>query len=85
MPPIEFVDSAKKHDISEADARYAIANAEVVQLVEPGVVLVIGHLHAQTDRWLEILARALPSGDKRVFHVMELGSKFRPFLEEAQK
>ncbi|RKR76155.1 protein CrcB [Frondihabitans australicus] len=45
--------------------------------------VVIGPPHGQTDRLLEILVRALPSGDKRVFHAMELGPKYRPFYERA--
>ena len=83
MTPIVFADSAGRHDISQGDQRYAIANAAVVQLVESDVVLVIGHPHAQTERWIEILIRAMPSGDKKVFHAMDLGPKYRPFLEEA--
>ena len=85
MPPVIFSCSAGRHKIPESDRRYAIANAAVVQLIEADVVLVIGHPHKQTDRWIEILIRAMPSGDKRVFHAMELGPKYRPFLEEAQQ
>ncbi|ROQ41558.1 hypothetical protein EDF46_0939 [Frondihabitans sp. PhB188] len=84
MPPIHFSRSSEKHGIPEADQRHAIANPTVVQLVEPDVLLIIGHPHGQTDRLIEILVRALPSGDKNVFHAMELGPKFRPFLEETQ-
>ncbi|GGF15032.1 hypothetical protein [Subtercola lobariae] len=80
MSPIVFAESSFKHSISESDQRYAISNPVVVQLVESDVVLIIGHPHDQTERWLEILVRALPNGDKKVFHAMELGSKFRPFL-----
>ena len=32
---------------------------------------------------IAIPIRAMPSGDKKVFHAMDLGPKYRPFLEEA--
>lgn len=80
MSPIVFAGSAFKHSISEGDQRYAISNPVVVKLVEPDVVLIIGHPHDQTERCLEILVRALPNGDKKVFHAMQLGPKFRPYL-----
>lgn len=82
VTPIIFSESAGRHEIPEADQRYAIANAAVVQLIESDVVLVIGHPHEQTERWIEILIRAMSSGDKKVFHAMDLGPKYRPFLEE---
>lgn len=85
MPPILFSDSSRKHGIPEQDQRYAISHATVVQMIDRDVLLIIGHPHAQTDRWVEILVRAQPSGDKKVFHAMELGPKYRPFLEEGNR
>lgn len=84
MPPVLCSGSSAKHGIPERDQRYAIAHAEVVQLVEPDVALVIGHSHGQTDRWIEVLIRAMSSGDKKVFRAMDLGPKYRPFLKEIQ-
>lgn len=60
--------------------RYAMRNSVVAQLIEPNVVLIIGHPHAQTGRWIELLVRLHPNRDKAVFHAMDLGPKFRPFL-----
>lgn len=85
MTPLRFSISSSKHSIPESDQRHAIANALLVQLIERDVVLVIGPPHPQTERLVKILIRALPSGDKRVFHATELGPKFRPFLEKVQK
>ncbi|AMM20466.1 hypothetical protein AX769_10300 [Frondihabitans sp. PAMC 28766] len=85
MAPISFSSSSRKHGVPEEDQEFAIGNPAVVELIESEVLLIIGHPHGQTERWIELPIRALPSGDKNVFHAMELGPRFRPFLEEATR
>lgn len=48
------------------------------------IVLFIGNPHGQTDREVEILVHEFPeTGEQAViFHVMELGPKYRRYREE---
>jgi len=69
---------------------YAMLHAScVVDLVDhaDGTVdrLYIGPEHAQTGRELEVIVRVAVDGSRReavVFHVMQLGPKFRRMREE---
>lgn len=85
-----WTDSSGKHGVSRADAQYAILHSNFVRDLElngDGTVnrLFIGPAHELTDRELEVIVRMAVDGSGReavVFHVMELGSKFRRFREE---
>lgn len=85
-----WTDSSGKHGVSRADAQYAILHSNFVRDLElngDGTVnrLFIGPAHELTDRELEVIVRMAVDGSGReavVFHVMELGPKFRRFREE---
>lgn len=82
---VEWTISAEKHGISRADALYAMTNAEVSAEVDghPGerTVVYIGHPHAQTDRWIEVIAAHRPPRTITIFHVMPLTDLFRHLLD----
>ena len=88
----KFLDSSKKHGISKEDTIYAILNANYIRVLEheqtdKGLIrLYIGPRHAQTEREVEILVHEFPgSGDDAViFHVADLGPKYRRYREEHQ-
>jgi hypothetical protein len=83
---VEWRKSAAKHGISRDDALWAMTHAEVTAELEgrPGesVVLYIGHPHAQTDRYLEVIAAHQPPRTIVIFHVMELSDLYRHLLNE---
>lgn len=85
---IEWAGSADRHGIPHEDAMYAIANAEASAEVEgrPDEVTVVyvGHPHAQTDRYLEVIAVRRPPRDLVIFHVMELTDLYRHLLYEGE-
>jgi hypothetical protein len=84
-----WIDSAFKHGVPQADQIWALLHT-TYQADLPGesrddgtVRLIIGHPHAQTDREVEILVNVYADGrESRVFHAMELSSKFRRYREE---
>lgn len=82
--------SAAKHKIPQADAIHAMLHPTYVahfgdEAVEEGqITLFIGHPHGQTKREIEVLVHEFPETGKtaRIFHVMDLGPKFRRYREE---
>jgi hypothetical protein len=63
---------------------YAIANAEASARIDTGteemVKVYVGHPHAQTDRYLEVIAELRQPRTLVVFHVMELSDLYRDLL-----
>lgn len=90
MVPI-WTDSAGKHGISRADAIYALLHANYSDVLDDDVLdgyvaLYIGRPHSQSMREIEVLVNHRGGGlDSVVFHVMELGSKYRKYREENPK
>lgn len=86
---VEWTPSADKHRIPRSDALYAMTHAEASAEVEgrPGEVTVVyvGHPHAQTDRYLEVIAAHRPPRDLVIFHVMELTDLYRHLLSEGEE
>lgn len=78
---VTFTSSADRHKIPRDDAVYAMLNAEVSAQVpgNPGRVtmLYIGHPHAQTDRYIEVIAEVNPPDGVKIFHVMDLSDMYR--------
>jgi hypothetical protein len=84
--------SADKHGVPREDALYAMAHAEGMEQVAPGDVsrvtaypdrqrvVFVGHPHAQTERYLEVIV-AHQAGRAVFFHVMPLTDTFRYLLE----
>ncbi|WP_290473839.1 hypothetical protein [Leifsonia sp. 71-9] len=89
MAPI-WTSSTAKHGVPRHDAQYALLHPNYVRDLEhndDGTVnrLFIGPAHAQTTRELEVIVRIAIDGSGReavVFHVMQLGPKFRRLREE---
>lgn len=82
---IRYLTSAQKHGVVEADAIYAMAHAEgrEEQQGRSGrtVWVFVGHPHAQTDRYIEVIAElAPPPGDVVIFHAMPLTDLYRHLL-----
>ncbi|MCP3425142.1 hypothetical protein NBM05_03645 [Rothia sp. AR01] len=85
---IKFTASAEKHHIPHGDAMYAIEHS-VARVKIPGrdghpgpVILIIGHPHGQTDRYLEVMYVIDPPRGLSIFHVMDLTDKYRHLLPE---
>lgn len=81
--------STDKHGIPRADQLYALINATYkarvkAESADDGEVwLFIGPPHAQTEREIEVLVNVYSDGrEALVFHVMDLGPKFRRRREE---
>jgi hypothetical protein len=89
---IEWTDSTRKHGIPRGDAVYAMTHAMLVSekvTITAGQgnnprKIYIGPAHAHTDRLLEVLVEFVPNGVIRIYHVMNLGSKYQRLLEEEQ-
>lgn len=84
---IRFTKSAARHDISQADALYALTHAVNTQPIEgrdgqPTRVF-IGRPHAQSRHYIEVIASVTPNGDILVFHAMELTDMWRHLAYEA--
>ena len=87
---IEWAESADKHDITHADALYAMQNSiytsTKVKINDRDTRnqrrLFVGPQHAQTDRLIEVLIELKPDGTFVVYHVMPLGSYYRQQMEE---
>lgn len=84
---VEWAPSAAKHDVPREDVLHAIAAAEVQVELGPGKypgevnVLWIGHPHAQTDRYLEVLAAVHHTHARiTIFHAMALTDRYRHHL-----
>lgn len=85
-----WADSTAKHGVARADAVYAMLHASyVVDIADHGDGTVdrlyIGPEHAQTAGELEVIVQVAVDWSGReslVFHVMQLGPKFRKMREE---
>lgn len=85
---VEFAPSADKHGIPRADTLYAMLHAEGEAELEgqPGEVTIVyvGHPHAQTDRYIEVIAAHRPPRVVWIFHSMPLSDLFRELLDEGK-
>ena len=84
---IRFTKSAGRHNITQADALYALTHAVNTQPIEgrdgqPTRVFV-GRPHAQSRRYIEVIAAVTRTGDIVVFHAMELTDVWRHLVYEA--
>lgn len=80
--PINWTSSSDKHGIPHEDALYAISNATGTQPTRstiPGwtATVYVGHPHAQTDRYIEVIVATRPPRDMTIFHVMPLSDLYR--------
>lgn len=80
--PIEWTSSAAKHRISQEDALHAMLNAtgsEEVSGARPGQTntVYVGHPHAQTDRYIEVIVATWPPNNMVIFHVNHLTDLYR--------
>lgn len=76
--------SAEKHGISREDVIWAMANAVCSVEIpgEPGwkTFVWVGHPHAQTERYIEVIA-GTRGRDLKIFHAMPLTTKYRHLIE----
>lgn len=83
---IEWTNSADKHGIPHADAIHAMTHAEVSAELKgrpaETTILYIGHPHAQTDRYIEVIAAQRANRTIIIFHVMPLSDLYRHLLTE---
>lgn len=83
---VHFSESADKHHIPRHDTLYAMMYPEVTAEItgRPGEVttVYIGHPHAQTDRYIEVIAASRPPRTIEIFHSMPLSDTFRYLLTE---
>lgn len=85
---VEWTRSAEKHGVAREDALYALMNYEVSAEVEgeqgETTVVYIGHPHAQTDRYIEVIAAHRVPRTIVIFHAMPLTDLFRHLLHEGE-
>lgn len=79
---VDFTPSASKHGIPQQDAMYAIANAISSAPVKgrdgnKNATIFVGHPHAHTERYIEVIVEITPPRDLKIFHAMKLTDKFR--------
>jgi len=78
---VTFTPSADRHGIPHQDAIYAMIHFAGREEVagEPGRVTMayVGHPHAQTDRYIEVIAEVNPPDGVKIFHVMDLSDMYR--------
>lgn len=90
MAPI-WKASTGKHGVPRAEAINAILNASYTDVIsdvvpEGHIQLYIGRPHPQSRRELEVLIHHFDDGREAIiFHVMELGPKYRKYREENPK
>lgn len=72
---MHFKDSADRHGIPRRDTMYAILHPVATQEI-------VGHPHAQTDRYVEVIAAIRPPRDLVIFHSMPLTDLYRHLLHE---
>lgn len=86
---IDWTSSAAKHGISRDDALHAMIHAEASDDLDGGtgeaLRVFVGHPHAQTERYIEVIAAVRPPRGLLVFHVMELSDLYRYLLNEGEK
>ncbi|WP_282859403.1 hypothetical protein [Pseudoclavibacter helvolus] len=82
---VEWKPSASKHGVTREDALYAMTNAEVSAEVKglagEKTYVFIGHPHAQTNRWIEVIAAYRQPRTYTIFHAMPLTDKYRHLLD----
>lgn len=83
-----MADSAARHAISREDALYAITHAvgsaELDGPAGQSTVVYVGHPHAQTDRYIEVIVAQRRPRTMVVFHVMELSDLYRHLADEKE-
>jgi hypothetical protein len=83
---VEWTRSADKHGVSREYALYALMNYEVSAEVEgergETTIVYIGHPHAQTDRYIEVIAAHRVPRTIVIFHAMPLTGLFRYLLHK---
>jgi hypothetical protein len=89
--PIDWTTSADRHGIPHEDVIYAMRHAtghEEVQSpsARPGdkVFVYVGHPHAQTERYIEVIAVHRHPRQVIVFHAMELSDHYRHLTVEGK-
>jgi hypothetical protein len=79
--PIEWTLSSAKHEVPREEALYAISNAtgsqELVGHSGEVTTVYVGHPHAQTDRYIEVIVASRPPNTLVIFHAMPLGNLFQ--------
>lgn len=81
---IIFTNSADRHMVPHDDMIYAMLHTSGMQReADDGgdLIVFVGRAHAQTDRHLEVIARAV-GGDIVVFHAMELSDSYRHLAQK---
>ena len=85
---VEFTSSADKHGIAREDILYAMTNsqasAEIEGAPEDVTVAYVGHPHAQTDRYIEVIAAHRPPRTIVIFHAMPLSDIYRGLLNDEE-
>lgn len=83
---MEFKDSADRHGIPRRDTMYVILHPVATEEIagHPGetTMVYVGHPHAQTDRYVEVIAAIRPPRDLVIFHSMPLTDLYRHLLHE---
>lgn len=64
---------------------HAAASAEVEGMPGEVTMVYVGHPHAQTDRYIEVIATHRPPRNISIFHVMPLSGMFRDLLDEGER
>lgn len=86
---VEWTQSAARHGIAREDALYAMIHHEATAELEgnPGerTVVYVGHLHGQTDRYIEVIAAHREPRTVVIFHAMELTDVYRHLLYEGNQ
>lgn len=82
---VTWTDSAGKHGVQREDVLWAIAHAAGQADIDgrPGWTtrVWVGHPHAQTDRYIEVIAAARGS-QFVIFHAMALTDAYRHLADE---
>lgn len=86
---ITYTASADKLGIPREDSLHAMLNATAWAEIEghPGetTIVYVGHPHAQTGRYIEVIAAHHPPGTVTIFHSMPLSDLFRHLLDEGNQ
>ena len=91
MPPVEWAPSADRHNVPHADVLWAIGHAAGSEELEPRtkrpgetVRVFVGCPHAQSQRFIEVIALIRKPRMIVVFHAMELSDLYRHLAMEEQ-
>lgn len=84
---IEWTRTSSKHDIPREDVLWAMAHAEGEEEIvgRPGwqTRVWVGHPHAQTDRYIEVIAAAKGT-EFIIFHAMPLTDLYRHLIQHKE-